>query len=124
MMNAPMTHMSSAREIAFSLVEEEDDEEEEEEEDVEEDEIHPGRKLSLRLLYFSSSSLEHVVPAVVVGSSSLTLSRDGSWFLLSERIRVPCVPCEEPQSIFFSLQVPHWMRAFFFVDGARRRGKK
>ena len=76
--------MSSAREIAPSLEEEEEDE-------GGEDESHPGRKLSLRLLYFSSSpppSLEHMVPVVEVGSSSLTLSRDGSCFLLSEHIRV------------------------------------
>ena len=81
--------MSSAREIAPSLEEEQEDEGEGE--DVDKDEIHPGRKLSLSFLYFSSSSppsLEHIVPVVEVGSSSLTLSRDGSCFLLSERIRV------------------------------------
>ena len=79
--------MSSAREIAPSL--EEEQEEEGEGEDVDKDEIHPGRKLSLRLLYFSSSSPpSHIVPVVEVGSSSLTLSRDGSCFLLSEHIRV------------------------------------
>ena len=80
--------MSSARWIVPSL--EEEEEEEEDDDDDDEDDIHPGKKLSLRLLYFTSSSLECKVPVVaVVGSRSLTLSRDDdSWFLLSERIRV------------------------------------
>lgn len=79
MMNAPTTHMSSARWIVPSLEEEEGQEEEWEEEEVDDDEddIHPGKKLSLRLLYFTSSSLECRVPVVaVVGSNSLALSRD------------------------------------------------
>lgn len=106
--------MSSAREIAPSLQEGDD-------KDVDEDEIHPGKKLSLRLLYFTSSSLEYVVPFVVVVGSSLTLSRDDSRFLLSERIRVSRVPYVEFFSV--SLQIPYWVRAFFSVADGRRRGK-
>lgn len=63
-MNATMTHTSSVRETVPSLDEEGVEDDDDDDDENKDDGSHPGKKLSLRLLFFTPSG----ECAVIVGS--------------------------------------------------------